>query len=200
MIAPYTMWLRTESPVLAGGSESGISIIRQPPPGGCRLKYHVTGPAGSVKIDVYGEQDEHPVQETVSFTAPRWYLGTKTFTKISNIAFEGLQNGNEIKIEAVNSSGNPLAVTTIDGPYAISIRRMPRDAERIAEAGEARTTHELYICANDEEGLQVIPGQRFTVSELPGLELEVWSAMKLVASPLGETVLKREFLARRISP
>lgn len=198
MIASYTMWIRIESSILAVGSEDGITIIRQPPAGGCRLKYHATG-SGQVLFTARGRKEHELLQESVTFTAPKWYLGTRTFTRLDSVEAEGPKEFTA-QIEAVNSSGNPITWTTIDGPYAVSIRGMPRDAERIAEAGEARTAHEYYILATDEEALQVAPGQRFTISELPDMEFEVWSPVKPVASPLGETIMQKEFLARRVSP
>jgi len=200
MISTYTAWFESKSSVIAEGTVERVNLLRSPPPGGCRLKYHVTGPAGSGRITADGWQGDVPVREVVSFNSPRWYLGTKTFTLISEISIDWIPNECTVQIDAVNSSGNPITWTTIGGPYAVSIRRVPRDAERIAEAGEARTYHEYYILATDEEGLQAVPGQRFTISELPGMEFEVWSPMKPVASPLGETILRREFIARRVSP
>lgn len=197
-IASYTMWIRSESSILAAGDEDGIVVLRQPPSGGCRLKYHATG-SGQISFTARGRFGTELLQETVSFTAPRWYLGVRMFTRLDSIEANG-PKGFTAQIEAVNSSGNPITWTTIDGPYAVSVRRTPRDAERIAEAGEARTAHEYYILATDEEGLQVAPGQRFTISELPEMEFEVWSSMKPVATPLGETILRKEFIARRLSP
>lgn len=192
MIASYALWLKTESALLALGNGEKIDIVRQPPPGGCRIKYYATG-SGPVEFVVSGGG----VEEIVTFTAPRWYLGTKTFATLSRVQFSGEGTA---RLEAVNASGNPIMWSTIEGPYAVSIRRIPRDSERIVEAGEARTAHEYYLLATDEDGLSVFPGQKFTISELPGMEFEVWSTMKPIASPLGETILWKEFIARRISP
>lgn len=201
MIAPYTMWLEEETSLVACGAGDGaLSVLRQPPEGGCMLRYSVSGAVGAGAISTYGRVSSKPVSEHVSLSGSRWWqLGTKRFTHIEMIGADGFGEGASVQVEAVSPSGSPVTWKSHAGPYAISIRRRPRDQERIQEAGEGRSSQELYICATDEE-ISISPGQRFSVSEIPGVRFEVWSMLSPIASLCGEVILKREFLARRISP
>lgn len=194
----YTAWVSKNSASLAEGRGPGdLEILCQPPAGGCVLKYHVLDPV-RVIITVNGVDRSVPITENVTVQGPRWYLGTKSFTSLDSISTDVEAR---VRVEAVNSGGNPIYWQTTQGPYAVMIRPATGyERDTLIEPGAGGiTAQEMYVCETDEPGMQLSPGTKFTISEIPGAIFEIWSQAEPVMSISGALILRRKFFARRIS-
>lgn len=204
----YNMALRllvATSDLVNQAAAATLTILHQPPTGGCYIKYYVAGgTAGSGTITVIGTVGGVAgITEIITFTGNRWILGTKLFTAISGAVTTGLADEATpptVRLEAVNSGGNPLGWSVEYGPYAVSARRIKSNSQVMRDMAEGRNSQDLYYIQTDEEGIDASPGQRFTIDEHPGLTFEVWSDQQNVPVVSGDVILKREFYAREISP
>lgn len=181
-----------------------LTILHQPPTGGCFIKYYVTGgTTGSGTITVTGTVGGVPgVTETITFTGNKWILGSKLFTAISGAVTSGFADEATkptIRLESVNTGGNPLTWQTESGPYAVNARRIKSNSQVMRDMAEGRNSQDLYYVQTDEE-ISATPGQRFTIDEHEGNIFEVWSDPQKVPVVSGTVIIKREFFARDISP
>lgn len=182
-----------------------LNILHQPPTGGCYIKYYVTGgTVGSGSITITGTVGGVAgVTETIQFLGNKWILGTKLFTALSGAVTTGLVDEATkpvVRLESVNSGGNPLTWQTVSGPYAVNARRIKSNAQVMRDMAEGRNSQDLYYIQTDEEEIPAIPGQRFTIDEHEGNIFEVWSDPQKVPVVSGTVILKREFFARDLSP
>ena len=205
----YNMALRlliATSTLAEAVAAATLAILHQPPTGGCKIKYYVTGGTiGSGTITVTGTVGGVAgIMEAITFTGNRWILGTKLFTLISGIATSGLADETTqatVKLEAVNSGGNPTSWDVEAGPYAVNCRRKQNAGQVMRDMAEGRNSQMLYYIQTDEEGLQeASPGQSFTIDELPGVTFEVWSQPQIVPVISGDVAIKYEFYARGVTP
>lgn len=136
-----------------------LTILHQPPTGGCFIKYYVTGgTTGSGTITVTGTVGGVPgVTETISFNGNRWILGSKLFTALSGIVTSGFADEATkpvIRLESVNTGGNPLTWQTVSGPYAVCARRIKSNNQVMRDIAEGGTVRIFIISRLMKRSLQ----------------------------------------------
>lgn len=194
-----TLWIQRQNSVLANGVIPDVWLSHQPPAGGCFIKYSLSG-SNIGMITTTGIVDGVQADECINFQqSNRWILGSKRFSEISGIVAAAGLKGSSITLTATNSGGNQITWQTDEGPYAVSCRRRQSAAQVMKDIELGRVSPTLYYCQTDED-IEISEGERFTIDELEGLTLEVWSpyAQDMLAVS-GPSKVRKDFYARQVS-
>jgi hypothetical protein len=200
----HSLILQKESNLIASGilDNQPITVLHQPSQA-ARIKATMTG-AGEGTLTITGTVNGVPnVQEILSFTYPRWLLGTKLFTAISSIVPAGFAEPYPIiVIQSVNDSGNALSWIE-EEEYPCDIRPIKSSQSMLRRLdGGGVDTRELFIVRSDEE-IPIKPNDRFTIegSQYGGDDIiyEAFSSPKLQGSVTGDVTIEYSFYAVMIN-
>ena len=203
--------LVSQSNIIAQGPAlASMAILKATPPWACKVKGTVAGGTSNTgTITITGTvAGVAGVTEVLTFTQPMWVLGSKLFTAFSSIVTSGLADEATkptVKIDAVDSVGNPKVWTDTDTEYypcqfkPISLQA-GAGAYRFLAAG--KTAIQLFAVKSDED----IPIQEHSQFSIDDINDPDGAPLLFEVSSIDAPILKSgglkvgiSFLATRVS-
>lgn len=203
--------LVSQSNILAQGvAASSMTILKATPPWACKVRGTISGGTSNTgTITITGTvAGVAGVTEVLTFAQAQWILGSKLFTAFSSIVTSGLADEATkptVKVEAVDSVGNPKYWTDADTEYyACSFKPISLQsgagAYKFLEAG--KTAVQAFAVKSDEN-IPIDEHSQFSIDDLNDLD---GTAMVFEVASVDAPVIKSgglkvgiSFLATRVT-